>query len=60
MRTAFIGGGIMAEAMISRAIAQGIVGPGQITVAEPVGSRGQELAGRHGVTVTSREPTGHQ
>jgi pyrroline-5-carboxylate reductase len=53
MRTAFIGGGIMAEAIISRAIAQGIVEPGQITVAEPLESRRRELAGRHGVTVMS-------
>ena len=52
MRTAFIGGGVMAEAMISRAIAQGIAEPGQLTVAEPVASRRQELAKQYAVKVT--------
>ncbi len=56
MRTAFIGGGVMAEAMISRAIAQGIAEPGQVTVAEPVASRRQELAERYGVNVTPDNP----
>ena len=56
MRTAFIGGGVMAEAMVSRAIAQNVVAPGDITVAEPIEERRKALAERYGVAVSATNP----
>ncbi len=42
----------MAEAMLSRAIATGLCNASDISVAEPVGPRRDELAGRYGVAVS--------
>ncbi len=53
MKTAFIGGGVMAEAMVSRAIARGVLTPADVTIAEPVGERREALARQYGVEVSS-------
>ncbi|MEX2430765.1 MAG: pyrroline-5-carboxylate reductase [Dehalococcoidia bacterium] len=54
MRTAFIGGGVMAEAMFARAIAQGVLQADDVTVSEPVESRRKQLADAYGVTATAK------
>ena len=53
MKTAFIGGGVMAEAMVSRAIAQGVLTPADIAVAEPIKERREALSRQYGVEVTA-------
>ena len=52
MRTAFIGGGVMGEAMLARALASGTVSSHEVCVAEPVTPRRESLAATHGVAVT--------
>lgn len=47
----FIGGGAMAEAILKRLLAGGLVQPGQIAVAEPVPPRRDYLQAEYGVTV---------
>ncbi len=51
MRVGFAGGGIMAEAMLSRAIASGLCVAGNVSVGEPVPARRNDLAERYGVAV---------
>ena len=51
MRVGFIGGGVMAEAMLSRALASGVCRPGDVVVAEPVDARRLELTERYAVAV---------
>ena len=51
MRVGFAGGGVMAEAMFSRAIASGLCAVGDVSVGEPVAARRDELAKRYGVAV---------
>ena len=53
MRTAFIGGGVMAEAMLSRAIAQHVLAPGDVCVAEPIEARAHALAKTYGISTVS-------
>lgn len=53
MRTAFIGGGIMAEAMLSRAIAGGSLSASDVVVAEPVEARHAALAAYGARAVTA-------
>ena len=53
MRTAFIGGGVMGEAMLARALAAGVVSPADVCVAEPVEERRNFLASTHGIAVTA-------
>ncbi len=53
MRTAFIGGGVMAEAMLSRAIAQHVLAPGDVCVAEPIETRANALAKAYGISTVS-------
>ena len=53
MRTAFIGGGVMGEAMLARALATGVMTPADVCVAEPVDDRRASLASTHGVAVTA-------
>jgi pyrroline-5-carboxylate reductase len=48
----FIGGGVMAEAMIRGLLNQDIVTPEQILVADPYAERCAELAGRHAIRTT--------
>ncbi len=56
MRVSFIGGGVMAEAMLSRALAAGLCNPGDITVAEPIDARRNELASRYNINVSPNNP----
>ena len=49
---AFIGGGIMGEAMIRGLITRDIVAPQQIIVADPMAERLDDLRGRYGIRVT--------
>ncbi len=53
----FIGGGVMAEAMISGLLTDHIIAPERITVSEPREKRRAELAARYGVntTIANRE-----
>ncbi len=53
MRTTFIGGGVMAEAMLGRALAERIVAAGDVCVAEPVADRREYLAETYSVAVTA-------
>jgi pyrroline-5-carboxylate reductase len=50
---AFIGSGIMAEAMIKGLLRQGLVTPGQIVASGPRPERGQELFDRYDVHTTT-------
>jgi len=50
---AFIGSGMMAEAMISGLLNRGLVEPEQIIAAGPRPERGKQLAGRYGVCWTT-------
>lgn len=50
---AFIGSGVMAEAMIRGLLSQQIVVPEQIIAAGPRAERGQHLQERHGIRVTT-------
>ncbi len=52
-KIAFIGSGMMAEAMIRGLLSQEIVQPGQIIAAGPRPERGKELCEKHGVQVTT-------
>ena len=49
---AFIGGGIMGEAMIRGLITRDIVAPAQIIVADPMAERLEDLRQRYGIRVT--------
>lgn len=51
MRVGFAGGGVMAEAMFSRAIASGLCAADDVSVGEPVPARRDELAERYGIAV---------
>lgn len=51
MRVGFAGGGVMAEAMFSRAIASGLCAPSDVSVGEPVTARRDDLAERYGIAV---------
>ena len=57
MRASFIGGGVMAEAMLSRAIAAGLCDTNDIVVAEPIEPRRRELAERYGIPVAEDNAT---
>ena len=50
MRVGFAGGGVMAEAMLSRAIASGLCSASDISIGEPIPGRRTELAERYGVS----------
>ena len=52
MKLAFIGGGMMGEAIIGGVLARGVAKPGDITVCEVVPARRDYLAKTHGVHVT--------
>jgi pyrroline-5-carboxylate reductase len=53
MQIAFIGGGVMAEAMLRRAIDAGIVAAPDVYVAEPIKERRKQVEGAHGVKATA-------
>src|SRR5574340_1492219 len=48
-KIAFIGPGVMAEAMLVGLLRQGLAEPAEITVAGPRAERGKELADRYGI-----------
>jgi pyrroline-5-carboxylate reductase len=50
---AFVGSGVMAEAMIKGLLRQDLVTPGQIVASGPRPERGQELFDRYGVSTTT-------
>ncbi len=52
-RIAFIGPGVMAEAMVTGLLEKQVVGPGQILMSGPRPARLQELADRYGVATTT-------
>ena len=51
MRVGFAGGGVMAEAMFSRAIASGLCAVSDVSVGEPVPTRRDDLAERYAIAV---------
>ena len=51
MRVGFAGGGVMAEAMFSRAIASGLCSANDVSVGEPVPARRDDLAERYSIAV---------
>ena len=51
MRTTFIGGGVMAEAILGRAIAGQVLAATDICVAEPIADRRAYLSDTYGVAV---------
>ena len=53
MKIAFIGGGVMAEAMIGGILGQGIAHPEEVCVGEPMETRRQQLSQRHNIAVTT-------
>ncbi|MCZ6615422.1 MAG: pyrroline-5-carboxylate reductase [Chloroflexi bacterium] len=61
MKIAFIGGGVMAEAIIGGILGQGIATATDICVGEPVESRRAALSDRYGVSTTASngEAAGH-
>lgn len=54
MRVGFIGGGVMAEAMLGGALASGLCAPGDAAVGEPIETRRGELTARYGVAAHER------
>jgi pyrroline-5-carboxylate reductase len=56
VKLAFIGGGMMGEAIIGGVLGRKIAKPGDIAVCEVVAARREYLAGTHGVTVTASAP----
>jgi pyrroline-5-carboxylate reductase len=50
---AFIGSGVMAEAMIKGLLRQGLVSPDQIVASGPRAERGREITDRYAVSVTT-------
>jgi pyrroline-5-carboxylate reductase len=52
-KIAFIGGGMMAEAMIRGLLVNQVVAPDQIIASGPRPERGKQLQGQHGIRVTT-------
>jgi pyrroline-5-carboxylate reductase len=52
-KIAFVGSGVMAEAMIKGLLRQGLVAPGQVIASGPRPQRGQELFDRYAVGTTT-------
>ena len=52
MRISFIGGGVMAEAILGGVIDGGLAAPGDITIGEPVEARRSQLEAEYGVAVS--------
>ena len=51
VRLAFVGVGVMAEAMIAGLLARGLVASAQVAGSHPRANRREELSGRYGITV---------
>lgn len=52
LQVAFVGSGIMAEAMIKGLLAKELVNPGRVVAAGPRAARGEELSAAYGIRVT--------
>jgi pyrroline-5-carboxylate reductase len=52
MRTTFVGGGVMAEAIFSRALAAQVLDASDVCIAEPVATRREYLASEYAISVT--------
>jgi pyrroline-5-carboxylate reductase len=50
----FIGGGVMAEAMVQGLLSRKLVSPSEITISEPRKGRREELKAKYGVLITDR------
>jgi pyrroline-5-carboxylate reductase len=53
MKVAIVGGGVMGEAIVSAALQRGVFAPEDVTVAELVEARRNELHARHGIRTTA-------
>ena len=53
MKAAIIGGGVMGEAILAGALAEGVVAPAGVVVCEKLPARAEYLRTTHGVSVTS-------
>lgn len=53
MKLGIIGGGVMAEALLSRLLDQGVCASDEVTVGEPAAARREYLAEEYGVQVTA-------
>ena len=53
MEISFIGGGVMAEAIIAGILRQGLAQPREICAGEPLQARREHLAKQHGIAATS-------
>jgi pyrroline-5-carboxylate reductase len=53
MKISFVGGGVMAEAILRGIVSAGLAAPSDISVGEPVQARRDQLAQNHGVNVSS-------
>jgi len=53
VKLGIIGGGVMAEALLSRLLGQGVCASDEVTVGEPAAARRDYLAGEYGVQVTA-------
>ena len=55
-KIAFVGPGVMAEAMIAGLISQNVVSSGSITVSGPSAARVDELGERHAINTSTENP----
>ena len=53
MKVAIVGGGVMGEAMLGAALAQGVFAPADVTVAEVLAPRRADLEAKHKVATTA-------
>jgi len=59
-RLAFVGSGVMAEAMIEGILKQNLTGPSQILASGPRAERGEQLRAKYGIGVTTDNRTAVQ
>ncbi|MSP78117.1 MAG: pyrroline-5-carboxylate reductase [Dehalococcoidia bacterium] len=52
MKVAFVGGGVMAEAILSSLLSKKIAGPRDITVGEPIEARRSQLSQQYGIATS--------
>jgi pyrroline-5-carboxylate reductase len=52
-RLAFLGGGVMAEAIVNGVLSREVIKPDRITIGDPVDARLEYMASKYGVSVTS-------
>jgi pyrroline-5-carboxylate reductase len=56
VRIAFVGSGVMGEAMLAGLLAQGLVDPSQIVASHPRANRREQLSDRYGIDVAESNP----